>query len=728
LDGLSADVVIRFFEDREGNVWVMTPDGIDRFRALAAATYSVAQGVSGADASVLADRDGSTWISTTTGLYRWRDGQATGAIGHGPFGAGTGTLFQDHRGRVWVGSQDGTGYLDSGRLVPVTGVPKGYVDAIDEDREGNLWIAHRDAGLLRVSPGLEVQQVPWKNIGQSGPADSVAIDPVNGGLWLGFLSGGVVHLVGGRARASYSVADGLGKGRVTQVRVEADGTVLAATENGLSRIKAGHVATLNRRNGLPCDSVHWTIPDDDGAVWLYTQCGLVRIARSDLASWADAAEQGRAPQRIRALVLDGSEGVRAFTNRGAYSPMATKSRDGRLWFKGNDGVAVVDPRHLSLNKLPPPVHIEQVVADRAAYEISSRVRLPPLVRDLQIDYTALSLVAPEKNQFRYKLEGHDPDWQSVGNRRQAFYNDLPPGNYRLRVVASNNNGVWNDQGTALDFSVAPAYWQTTWFRAACVAVFLMVLWALYRLRLRQVVNAFNARLEERVGERTRIARDLHDTLLQGFQGLLLRFQTARELLRTRPAEAEKALESAIDQTAQAITEGREAVQGLRASTVERNDLARAITTLGEEIAAEASSHTSVALNVEVEGTPRSLHPIVRDEIYRIVGEALRNAFRHAEAKQIEVELRYDVRQLRLRIRDDGKGIDPKFLTDEGRAGHFGLLGMRERAKLVRGKLTVWSAPDSGTEIELSVPAAHAYVASHSRSWFAEKFSGKDSEK
>jgi signal transduction histidine kinase len=210
--------------------------------------------------------------------------------------------------------------------------------------------------------------------------------------------------------------------------------------------------------------------------------------------------------------------------------------------------------------------------------------------------------------------------------------------------------------------------------------------------------------------------------------LLLRFQTARELLRTRPAEAEKALESAIDQTAQAITEGREAVQGLRASTVERNDLARAITTLGEEIAAEASSHTSVALNVEVEGTPRSLHPIVRDEIYRIVGEALRNAFRHAEAKQIEVELRYDVRQLRLRIRDDGKGIDPKFLTDEGRAGHFGLLGMRERAKLVRGKLTVWSAPDSGTEIELSVPAAHAYVASHSRSWFAEKFSGKDSEK
>jgi signal transduction histidine kinase len=186
------------------------------------------------------------------------------------------------------------------------------------------------------------------------------------------------------------------------------------------------------------------------------------------------------------------------------------------------------------------------------------------------------------------------------------------------------------------------------------------------------------------------------------------------------------LGSAIDQTAQAITEGREAVQGLRASTVESNDLAVAITRLGEELAAEASGHTSVGMRVDVEGVPRTLHPIVRDEIYRIGSEALRNAFRHAEAKQIEVELRYDQRQLRLRVRDDGKGIDPVFLTAEGRAGHFGLHGIRERANLMGGKLTVWTAPGSGTEIELSIPAAHAYAASpvSRRSWFAEKFSGK----
>jgi signal transduction histidine kinase len=276
----------------------------------------------------------------------------------------------------------------------------------------------------------------------------------------------------------------------------------------------------------------------------------------------------------------------------------------------------------------------------------------------------------------------------------------------------------------LGITILPAWWDTWWFRAACVAAFLGLLWTLYQLRLRQIRQGFNARLEERVGERTRIARDLHDTLLQSFQGLLLRFQTVSALFETRPADAREILTNAIDQTAQAITEGREAVQGLRASTVERNDLARAIKTLGDELAVEVSSNTAVGLQVDVEGTPRTLHPILRDEIYRIASEALRNALRHAEAKQIEVELRYDERQFRLLVRDDGRGIDPNFLTAEGREGHFGLHGMRERAKLMGGKLTVWTAAESGTEIELIIPAAHAYASSPRRSWFAEKLSWK----
>jgi signal transduction histidine kinase len=262
-----------------------------------------------------------------------------------------------------------------------------------------------------------------------------------------------------------------------------------------------------------------------------------------------------------------------------------------------------------------------------------------------------------------------------------------------------------------------------------IAIVLVVIGELHRRRLRQVARQFELRLEERVNERTRIARDLHDTLLQSFQGLLLRFQTGINLLPESPLEARKTFESAVDQAEEAITEGRDAVQGLRSSVVVTNDLALAISTLGEELAAGETNPNNAVFQVEVEGTARDLHPIVRDEVYRIAGEALRNAFKHAQAQRIEVEIRYDERRFRLRVRDDGKGIDAKLLNDGERPGHYGLRGMRERAKLLGGKLTVWSELDSGTELELGIPAANAYTTADigMRSWLADKLSGKDTE-
>ena len=412
----------------------------------------------------------------------------------------------------------------------------------------------------------------------------------------------------------------------------------------------------------------------------------------------------------------------------------TKPPDGKIWFVHSDGVSIIDPHHLPFNKLPPPVHVEQITADRKAYDVASfasgRLPLPARIRDLQIDYTALSLVAPEKVLFRYKLEGFDRDWQDVGTRRQAFYNNLRPRHYRFRVAACNNSGVWNEAGAFLDFPVAPAYYQTMWFRALCVAAVLALLWAIYQLRLRQVAREFNMTLEARVGERTRIARELHDTLLQSFHGLLMRFQAvSNELVEGEPKHE---LDEAIDRAARAITEGRDAVQGLRSSVVESNDLATALGTLGKELAAAESRPPEFTL--QVEGTQRGLHPILRDETYRVAGEALRNAFRLADARRIEVEIRYDERQFRVRVRDDGKGIDPNLLADGGRAGHFGLRGMRERVQGIGGKLTVWSSDpqtdgglESGTEVELSIPAPRAYTTAARRSWLAEKFSGKDRE-
>ena len=280
-------------------------------------------------------------------------------------------------------------------------------------------------------------------------------------------------------------------------------------------------------------------------------------------------------------------------------------------------------------------------------------------------------------------------------------------------MACNNSGVWNEAGASFDFSIDPAYYQTAWFQASCVAAFLGLLWALYRYRLHQIAQEFNARLDERVDERTRIARDLHDTLLQSFHGLMFRFQAARNMVPRRPEEAVQALDEALERTEQAIAEGRDAIQNLRASATVTNELAQAVTALGNEMSHELSSqgsvHDAAKFRVVVEGPPRDLHPILRDEVYAIAREAVRNAFRHAQAHNIEAQITYNGSSFQLRIRDDGKGIDPEIVT-EGRAGHYGVPGMRERARRIGGKLDVWTAPGAGTEIELSIPGSIAWTS------------------
>jgi len=742
-NGLTGDFVSTLFEDREGVIWVGTINGLDRFREPAVSTISTKQGLSTPAACVLAARDGSVWIGSQLGLNRWQQGRMTlyratptsGSVAPGEHKTGSGraaalviadpalrdneitSLFEDQRGRIWAGTLNGgVAWFEHGRFTSVRGVPVGIVTAIFADAHEGVWISYPAAGLFHVIDGRVVDTVPWPWSQQEhSPQISAVVPDSMGGLWVGFLKGGIAYFKDGQIKTSLSGKDGLGSDRIWNLYLDHQGTLWAATEGGLSRIRDGQVTTLTTKNGLPCDAVRWLIEDDAFSFWVNTACGLLRVDQVELKAWlSDSAPA------IHPIVFDRADEIPTHATA-PFSPVVSKSVDGRLWFVHWDGVTAIDPLHLPINRVVPPVHIEKIVADGKIHLPTTGLSLPARSRDLTIEYTALSLLAPEKVRFRFKLEGQDPDWREVVNVRRAQYSNLAPGSYRFRVLAANNSGVWNEEGASLDFSIAPAYWQTNWFRALCGAAFVGLLWTLYRLRLRHVGREFDLGLEARVAERTRIARDLHDTLLQSFQGLLLRFQTVREVLRTRPAEADQILESAIDQTAQAITEGRQAVQGLRASTVETHDLAVAITNLGEELAAEAGSQ---GMHVAVEGIPRTLHTIVRDEIYRIASEALRNAFHHAEAKQIEVELHYDERQLRLRVRDNGKGIDPKFRIAEGRPGHFGLNGMHERAKLMGGKLTVWTSPGSGTEIELIIPASHAYATSSRRSWFAEKLSGK----
>jgi signal transduction histidine kinase len=350
-----------------------------------------------------------------------------------------------------------------------------------------------------------------------------------------------------------------------------------------------------------------------------------------------------------------------------------------------------------------------VVADAKPYPVSQDAVLPPLTRNLRIGYAALSLSIPERVRARYKLEGSDKDWQDAGNLRDAFYTNLGPRKYTFRVIACNNDGIWNETGASWNFEIEPAFYQTAWFHGLYVLAGATMIWVVYRFRLRQMTARVNLRYTERLAERTRIARELHDTLLQSFHGLMFRFQAARNMLPRRPEEAIQTLDGAIARAEQAIAEGRDAIQGLRSEPVAHNDLAQLLTAMGQELASsQEANRDSAIFRVTVEGDRQTLSPILQDEVYRIARELLRNAFQHARARQIEAEVRYDARVFRLRVRDDGKGIDPGVLQQGERARHWGLPGIRERAKQIGARLDFWSEVGAGTEVELSIPASVAY--------------------
>src|SRR5262245_37547360 len=373
-DGLSGSEIYTLFEDREGNIWVLTRDGLDRFRDLAVSTVSMKQGVPGPLVnSVLWSRDGAVWLGTSGGLTRLNNGRLT--VYRGPAGArilpnvreivgsrlpasGVNALFEDSEGRLWIGTVAAFGYLEQERFHQMWNVPARNVRSMVQDAQANLWIADQVLGLLRVSPQGEVTLVPWSTFGHRDFATALMVDRMQGGLLIGFFDGGVVEFRDGSVRARYGATDGLGEGRVSGLYADRHGASWIATEGGLSRVSAGRVVTLTIRNGLPCNTVHWVIEDDAGSMWLNTACGLVRLVRSDVDAWV--AESSRS---IRTEVFDNADGLRVEALPSGFRPAVAKSADGRLWFVGanGDGVNVLDPGHLPFNNLQPPVHIEQVI-------------------------------------------------------------------------------------------------------------------------------------------------------------------------------------------------------------------------------------------------------------------------------------------------------------------------------------------------------------------------------
>ncbi|MGO9337296.1 MAG: two-component regulator propeller domain-containing protein [Terracidiphilus sp.] len=719
--GLSGNIVAGIFEDREGNIWVSTAGGLDRFRELPVTTVSTKQGLSSDNVhSVIATTDGSTWIATRDGLTRWQEGHTTiFRKADGLPDDAVQSMYQDHAGRVWVFTGHGLAWFNNGRFVSVDGVPSTEVYSITGDNAGNLWLSG-NKGLSHLREGRLIENLPWTALGRHQQAKAILFDQDRGGLWLGFWQdGGVEYFKDGQVQLSYTAANGMTRAGVAALRLDRDGAVWAATENGgVNRIKDGRIATLTTSNGLACDRIHWTTEADDRSFWLYTACGLLRIPHSQVDAWISDPKR-----RVEPTVWDATDGALPWGSPSSFGPTFAKAVDGKLWLVTREDIEVVDPPHLAFNKLVPPVHIEKIVADHKLYwqnlpcAPTSSVRLPALTRDLQIDYTALSLTAPEKVHFKYKLEGQDSDWREVVNDREVQYSNLPPGSYRFRVIACNNSGVWNGQGDTLEFSVDPAYYQTEWFLALCVIACLALILAANQFRVRQVRQEVTIGLEAKMSERTRIARELHDTLLQSFHGLLYRFHAARNLLPGRPDEAIQALDSALIRAEQALDEGRQSIQGLRSELSAEDDLNQMLIAIGQELAPTPDGkNSSPSFNVIVEGERRGLSPIIREEVLRVARELLRNAFQHAQARAIEAEIRFDKDVFRMIVRDDGKGIDPQVFKDGGRAGHWGMPGADERARAIGAKLEYWSEAGAGTEVRLTLPAALAYQKSRNGSW------------
>jgi PAS domain S-box-containing protein len=482
-EGLSGDVACSLFEDREGNIWFASVRGLDRFRALPVTTISVKQGLSNdGTKSVLATADGSVWIATNDGLTRWKNEVPTVFRERdGLPDASVQSLYEDPAGRLWVSTGRGLAYREGDRFFRVDGVPGSEIYSMAGDEAGTLWLS-TNAGLARLHKGRFVDNTPWSALGRRQQAKVIVAD--RGGLWLAFWQdGGVLYFKDGKVQMSLGAAQGLGAGHVAGLRLDQEGAVWAATEEGgLSRIKDGRVTTLTTGNGLPCNSIHWSTQDDHGSLWMHTACGLVRVMRDDLRAWiADPSH------RVVPKVWGAAEGVPLLPVSPAYfNPPVAKASDGKLWFVWGDGVQRITPDHMPFNALPPPVHIENLVADRRPYPVANGLRLPPLVRDVGIEFAALSLVDPKNMRFRYRLEGHDNDWQETVDRREATYTNLPPGKYRFLVKASNNSGVWNEQGAQLDFSIAPAFYQTAWFRVAAGVLFIGLVGSAFRLRLRRL--------------------------------------------------------------------------------------------------------------------------------------------------------------------------------------------------------------------------------------------------
>jgi signal transduction histidine kinase len=695
--GLTSDSANNLFEDREGDVWLSTEKGLDRFRVTALTPVHLPGNVSSPSLAIAAD--GNVWVASAFEPPMELHGAAI--TPHPEWdrwnGKGGDSAMLATADGLWMAGSNGLRHGSGNKLEKLSVPPElakvgTRYRSLTRDGAGNVWVAISTYGVYRIVQGQ------WQAHG--GRDDLPPGDPAylttdaRGRVWLAY-PGNRLAMVDGRQLTLYTAADGLALGDVFDVAFR-DDRVWITGSRGVALLRDGHFRTLEG-SGEAFAHASGVVETARGDVWISTTHGIFQIGATAMAAWRSGAT-AKVPFR-RFGIADGMED---FPPEGSI-PSLVQAHDGRLWFAGSGSIAFVDPDHVRHNDVVPQPVIEAVTADGRSFPVTADFTLPPLTSRVDVQFTAAALRMPERVRVEYRLDGIDADWQEAGTQRSVSYARLPPGHYSFRVRAFNEDGVASTNPAVLRFSLAPAWYQTWWFRMACVLAAIALLWLLHRWRVRRAEQRARAEHDVRAAERERIARDLHDTLLQSVQGMLLQIETSVGADDT-PARTQR-LQAAVCRARDSVVEARDKIAALRGEDDKELSLSSSLGGLGRHL---ASDH-AIRFSQLAEGSEAKLRATVREEVFLIGSELLRNAFVHAAADHVQLRVACESRQLVLAVRDDGRGIDPQVLAAGGCPGHWGLTGTRERAAELGGRI-VFRCDGNGTVATLTVPAALAYQA------------------
>ncbi|MGN6482414.1 sensor histidine kinase [Luteibacter sp.] len=694
-DGLTSDYISAIIQDREGNLWVGGSRGLDRFRASRLLPAPTPSGAT--DFAIVPAASRGIWIGTKNRPLMRVD--AVGATTVDFPEAITAAARDEHA--TWLGGPNGvwTMHGDTPTLFATLPVQDFTgVQAITGDGRGGAWVSINRPGVYHYTGGSwHREMLPAV---ANDPSPLVLVRDRADRLWMGFARDTIIVRDETGHDTVLGERDGLAVGNVTALCADGD-TMWVGGERGINVVRAGRVHPLPLQMDLR--GVSGIVRDRAGDYWANASQGIVRILGADIAH-----AQQDATFRIPVALFDSLDGLPGTPAQFRPLPTAVAADDGRLWFATTSGVVSIDPADVPRNTLPPPVTIRGIATDTGWYEADGRIRLPAKSARLRIVYTATSLSMPERVRFRYRMDGIDRHWRDAGADREAVYTDPPPGRYLFRVSAANEDGVWNEQGAAIGIDVAPAFYQTAWFAVILAVAGAAIVWILVLVRMRRVERQLRERLHERHAERERIARELHDTLLQSIQGLMMRFQAVAN--RVAPDDPLRvSMERALDRADLALVEARDRVRDLRDHLGDTVALDVGLV----ELARSYADEHAVPVIVDTAAEWHGMDPLARDELYGIAREAVHNAIAHAEASRIDVCLHRDGGDVVLSVWDDGQGIDADILAS-GRPGHWGLRGMQERAENIGGVAEITSSPCQGTRVVVRVPRARLFPA---RAWW-----------